>query len=62
MTESLRDRRLAVGLSQQALAERAGCSVASLRNLEAGWRATMRGSRVLGDILAALDEAEKAAA
>jgi transcriptional regulator with XRE-family HTH domain len=35
---TLRDRRLALGLSQQKVAEQASCSIATVRLLERGWR------------------------
>jgi transcriptional regulator with XRE-family HTH domain len=53
----IRQRRKDAGLSQQRLAELAGCSIATVRLVENGWQAS---SQMLGHILAALDEEEKA--
>lgn len=57
-TGSIREQRLATGLTQTELAARAGCSVAYVRQLEAG--CLPRHSRVLPDVMAALDD-ERAA-
>jgi transcriptional regulator with XRE-family HTH domain len=50
----LREQRRVTGLSQQKLAERAGCSIGMIRLLEAGYRP--RWSDVLERITAALAE------
>jgi transcriptional regulator with XRE-family HTH domain len=36
-TGGLRDRRLAIGLTQQELAQRVNCSIATVRLLESGY-------------------------
>ena len=55
-TSDLRARRIAAGLSQQALATEARCSIGMVRQLEAG--AVPRHSAVLGRVLQALAEAK----
>lgn len=50
---SLRDHRIAAGLSQQALATRADCSVAMVRLLERGY--APEGSAVLVRVLDAVN-------
>jgi transcriptional regulator with XRE-family HTH domain len=55
----LREQRRAQGLSQQALAERAGCSVSYVRLLEAGYSPDV--SAVLDRITAALTDEERQA-
>lgn len=54
---SLKERRKAAGLTQQALATRAGCSLAYVTVLENGY--TPRGSNVLPRILRVIQEAER---
>lgn len=55
----LKERRLAIGLSQQRLAELVGCSIATVRLVENGWQAS---DEMLARITAALEGEEKAAA
>lgn len=50
----LRARRLAAGLSQEALARRAGCSTSTVRLVEHGYTAS---KSMLGRLALALDEA-----
>lgn len=59
MNPSLKERRLATGLSQQRLAELAGCSIATVRLVENGWQAS---AEMLTRIVTALENEEKAAA
>ena len=56
LAPGIKGRRRAVGLSQQALAEAAGCSIQALRQYENGL--TARNSSVLPKIEAALSSAE----
>jgi transcriptional regulator with XRE-family HTH domain len=56
----VRGRRLAAGLSQQELAKRAHCSLASLRLFDRGYRPPH--SETLGRVEAVLDELERKAA
>ena len=56
LASGIRGRRLAVGLSQQALAEHAGCSIQAVRQYENGLHA--RNSMVLPKIERALSRAE----
>jgi transcriptional regulator with XRE-family HTH domain len=49
----IRERRLAAGLSRQALAERCGCSMSYIAQIESGLRPTT--SDVLARVEAALD-------
>lgn len=56
---ALRAARISAGLSQQALAERAGCSISMVQFLERGL--TPKSSEVLTRILAVLNVAGKAA-
>jgi DNA-binding XRE family transcriptional regulator len=58
LVPQLKARRVAVGLSQQALAEAAGCSIQVLRAYEGG--IVPQRSEVLPRIERALDEAEQA--
>lgn len=58
MTTGLRERRQRAGLSQQRLAELAGCSVSMLRLLEGGMRPAE--SEVLPRVEALLAEHEAA--
>lgn len=55
-TGELRERRERIGLARLALAARAGCSLTTLANIEAG--IVPRRSEVLPRILEALDRAE----
>ena len=57
---TLGERRKALGLSQQKLAEDAGCSVGTVRLYESGYR--QQRSELIVKIEQALDEAERAAA
>ena len=53
---SIRDARKAAGLTQQQLAQRAGCSMAYVRVIEAGY--TPAQSDVLPRVFAVLNEVE----
>lgn len=57
---NLRERREALKLSQVDLAIRADCSPGFIAQTEAGY--IPKRSKVMGRVLAALDDAEKAAA
>jgi transcriptional regulator with XRE-family HTH domain len=54
---NLRARRRSLNLSQEALARRAGCSLASVSQYERGLKP--KASSVLPKLLAALDAAER---
>lgn len=55
----VRDKRLRLGLSQQEVAELAGCSIAMVRLLEQGWRP--KESPTLERVVEVLEEAERKA-
>lgn len=59
MNHGIKERRLAVGISQQKLAELAECSIATVRLVENGWQAS---EEMLARITAVLEDEEKAAA
>ncbi len=58
MTRTLRERRVAAGLSQQELAAKARCSIGSVRLYEGGFTPSQSGALVLGRIVAVLERVE----
>jgi len=55
--DEIRDRRVTAGLSQQRLAELAGCSISTVRLIEKGWKPS---GEMLAKLCAALNDVREA--